>query len=103
MSLLQMYYLTYNYVYSVVTVLSELGRKGKPLIFIAFIAILAQFGLSGDPEFVPVGESGIMYAEDFKAYKLMLYKFYDKPSIQEVFQQYNNMIFSNQNDERILV
>ncbi|KAF8986948.1 hypothetical protein BDQ17DRAFT_1335310 [Cyathus striatus] len=61
--------------------------------FIALVAILTHFGLSGDPEFTPVRESGITYSEDFKAYKLMLYKLYDKPSIQGVTQSYNNVIF----------
>ncbi|KAF8998615.1 hypothetical protein BDQ17DRAFT_1544028 [Cyathus striatus] len=78
------------------TVAKQWGLTTVTPGFIALVAILTRFGLSGDPEFVPVGESGITYTEDFKAYKLMLYKYYNKPSIQSVFKVYNDMIFPSQ-------
>ncbi|KAF9011391.1 hypothetical protein BDQ17DRAFT_880481 [Cyathus striatus] len=78
------------------TVAKQWGLTTVTPGFIALVAILTRFGLSGDPEFVPVGESGITYAEDFKAYKLMLYKYYNKPSIQSVFKVYNDTIFPSQ-------
>ncbi|KAF8985660.1 hypothetical protein BDQ17DRAFT_1436559 [Cyathus striatus] len=73
------------------TVAKHWGLTSVTPGFIALVAILAS-----DPEFVPVGESGIRYVEDFKAYKRMLYKLYNKPSIRGVIWQYNNIIFPTQ-------
>ncbi|KAF8990058.1 hypothetical protein BDQ17DRAFT_394208 [Cyathus striatus] len=75
------------------TVVKYWGLKSVTPGFIALVAILTRFGLSGDPEFTPIGASGITYAEDFTAYKFMLYKLYNKPSIRGVFQTYNSVIF----------